>query len=151
MTTSGERAYELYRAAVGQPEGTGDWLLVDQARIDAFADVTEDHQWIHVDQERAAQGPFGTTIAHGYLTLSLLPRLNQSIFRVKRRSRGVNYGSNKVRFTAPVPAGARVRGHLTLKNVEPIPGGARLTMEATVEVEGNERPALVAETLSLVY
>jgi acyl dehydratase len=139
-------------AYVGKSLGAGEWVTVDQRMIDQFAEATGDHQWIHVDVDRAKREmPGGKTIAHGYLTLSLLPRLNQSIFQVKRRSRGVNYGSNKVRFTAPVPAGSRVRGHLTLKAVEPVEGGARLTMEATVEVEGSGRPALVAETLSLVY
>ncbi|MDO9707433.1 MaoC family dehydratase [Paracraurococcus lichenis] len=137
---------------IGKKLGSSDWLVVDQRMIDQFAEATGDHQWIHVDVERAKKEmPGGKTIAHGYLTLSLLPKLNAGIWRVKKRSRGVNYGSNKVRFTAPVPAGSRVRGHLTLKNVEKIEGGARLTMEATVEVEGSERPALVAETLSLVY
>ncbi|RAI56909.1 MaoC family dehydratase [Roseicella frigidaeris] len=137
---------------VGKTLGTSDWVVVDQKMIDQFAEATGDHQWIHVDVERAKREmPGGKTIAHGYLTLSLLPRLNHGIWTLKKRSRGVNYGSNKVRFTAPVPAGARVRGHLTLKNVEAIEGGARLTMEARVEVEGSERPALVAETLSLVY
>ena len=144
---------EELKGHVGQKLGTSDWLVVDQKMIDQFAEATGDHQWIHVDVERAKREmPGGRTIAHGYLTLSLLPRLNQGIWRVKRRSRGVNYGSNKVRFTAPVPAGARVRGHLTLKGIEPLGNGvSRLTMEASVEVEGNERPALVAETLSLVY
>src|SRR3954463_7802076 len=137
---------------IGRELGPSDWMTVDQSMIDKFAEATGDHQWIHIDVERAKKEmPGGKTIAHGYLTLSLLPKLNHGIWRVKKRSRGVNYGSNKVRFTAPVPAGSRVRGHLTLKNVEPIPGGARLTMEATVEVEGSDRPALVAETLSLVY
>ncbi|TCZ66010.1 MaoC family dehydratase [Roseicella aquatilis] len=137
---------------VGKKLGTSDWLVVDQRMIDQFAEATGDHQWIHVDVERAKREmPGGRTIAHGYLTLSLLPKLNQGIWQVKKRSRGVNYGSNKVRFTAPVPAGSRVRGHLTLKAVEAIEGGARLTMESTVEVEGSERPALVAETLSLIY
>jgi acyl dehydratase len=137
---------------IGQKLGTSDWLVVDQKMIDQFAEATGDHQWIHIDVERAKKEmPGGKTIAHGYLTLSLLPKLNHGIWKVKQRSRGVNYGSNKVRFTAPVPAGSRVRGHLTLKAVEPIQGGARVTMEATVEVEGSDRPALVAETLSLVY
>ena len=140
------------RDHVGKKLGSSDWMTVDQKMIDQFAEATGDHQWIHVDVERAKREmPGGKTIAHGYLTLSLLPKLNANIFRVKKRSRGVNYGSNKVRFTAPVPAGARIRGHLTLKNVEPIEGGARLTMEATVEVEGSQRPALVAETLSLIF
>ena len=139
-------------AHVGRKIGVSEWYTVDQKTIDLFAEATGDHQWIHVDVERAKREmPGGKTIAHGYLTLSLLPKLNHGIWKVKQRSRGVNYGSNKVRFTAPVPAGSRIRGHLTLKTVEPIQGGARLTMEATVEVEGSERPALVAETLSLVY
>ena len=139
-------------AHIGRKLGSSDWLVVDQTMIDQFAEATGDHQWIHIDVERAKREmPGGKTIAHGYLTLSLLPKLNHGIWMVKKRSRGVNYGSNKVRFTAPVPAGSRVRGHLTLKAVEPIQGGARVTMEATVEVEGSDRPALVAETLSLVY
>lgn len=143
---------EAMKAYVGKKLGHGEWLLVDQAMIDKFAEATGDHQWIHIDVERAKKEmPGGKTIAHGYLTLSLLPKLNQSIFRIKKRSRGVNYGSNKVRFTAPVPAGSRVRGSLTLKALEPRPGGAQLTFEAQVEVEGSDRPALVAETLSMVY
>ena len=137
---------------IGKSLGSSDWLVVDQKMIDQFAEATGDHQWIHVDVERAKREmPGGKTIAHGYLTLSLLPKLNHGIYTIKQRSRGVNYGSNKVRFTAPVPAGSRVRGHLTLKAVDPVEGGARLTMEATVEVEGSSRPALVAETLSLDY
>ena len=144
---------EALQAHVGQKLGTSDWVLVDQQMIDQFAEATGDHQWIHVDVERAKREmPGGRTIAHGYLTLSLLPKLNQGIYRIVNRKRGVNYGSNKVRFTAPVPAGTRVRGHLTLKAIEPMGEGCyRLTHESTVEVEGNERPALVAETLSLVY
>ena len=141
------------KAHVGKRLGSSDWLTVDQKMINQFAEATGDHQWIHVDVERALREmPGGRTIAHGYLTLSLLPRLNQGIFAIKKRSRGVNYGSNKVRFTAPVPSGSRVRGHLTLKAIEPMGNGcSRLVTEATVEVEGSERPALVAETLSLVY
>ncbi len=144
---------EALQAHVGKTLGTSEWVLVDQQMIDQFAEATGDHQWIHVDVERAKREmPGGRTIAHGYLTLSLLPMLNQGIYRIVNRKRGVNYGSNKVRFTAPVPAGARVRGHLTLKAIEPMGEGCyRLTHESTVEVEGNERPALVAETLSLVY
>lgn len=137
---------------VGKTIGTSDWLVVDQKMIDQFAEATGDHQWIHVDVERASREmPGGKTIAHGYLTLSLLPRLSQTVYRITGRSRGVNYGSNKVRFTAPVPAGTRVRLHQVLKAVEPIEGGQRLTFESTIEVEGNTRPALVAETLSLAY
>jgi acyl dehydratase len=139
-------------AHLGKSLGTSEWLVVDQRMIDQFAEATGDHQWIHVDVERAKREmPGGKTIAHGYLTLSLLPQLNQGIYRIKQRSRGVNYGSNKVRFTAPVPAGSRIRGHLTLKAIDPIEGGARLTMDSVIEVEGSARPALVAETLALVY
>ena len=144
---------EALRERVGQRLGSSDWVVVDQAMIDRFAEATGDHQWIHVDVERAKREmPNGRTIAHGYLTLSLLPRLNANIYGIKSRKRGVNYGSNKVRFTAPVPSGARVRGHLSLKAIEAMGGGcSRLVSEATVEVEGGERPALVAEVLSLVY
>ena len=140
-------------AHVGKELGVSPWITVDQAMIDRFAEATGDHQWIHVDVERARRElPGGRTIAHGYLTLSLLPRLNAEIYAVRRKSRGVNYGSNKVRFTGPVPAGSRVRGRLTLLAIDPQPDGAqRLTMQATVEVEGAARPALVAETLSLIY
>jgi acyl dehydratase len=137
---------------VGKKLGSSAWFTVDQKTIDLFAEATGDHQWIHVDVERAKREmPGGKTIAHGFLTLSLLPRLSPEVYRIKHRSRGINYGSNKVRFTAPVPAGARIRLHLTLKACDPIPGGVRLTMENEIEVEGAERPALVAETLSQVY
>ena len=138
---------------VGQKLGISDWVTIDQAMINAFAEATGDHQWIHVDVERALRElPGGRTIAHGYLTLSLLPRLAAGISRVRHSTRGINYGANKVRFTAPVPSGSRVRLHQVLKHLRPIPGnGVRLTYEATVEIEGAARPALVAETLSLVY
>ena len=139
-------------AYVGQALGTGDWVTVSQAMIDTFADATGDHQWIHVDVARAkAELPGGTTIAHGFLTLSLLPMLTTSVYRIKHRSRGLNYGSNKVRFTNPVPSGARVRLALRLKASEPVEGGRRLVMEASVEIEGKERPALVAETITVAY
>lgn len=137
---------------VGRKLGTSEWITVDQKTIDLFAEATGDHQWIHVDVERAAREmPGGKTIAHGFLTLSLLPRLAPMIYRVVRRSRAINYGSNKVRFTAPVPAGSRVRLHLTVKAVEPIAGGVRLTTENEMEVEGNARPCLVAETMAQIY
>lgn len=139
-------------AWVGKKLGTSDWITVDQRTIDLFAEATGDHQWIHIDVERAAREmPGGKTIAHGFLTLSLLPRLSPMIYRVVKRSRSINYGSNKVRFTAPVPAGSRVRLHLTVKSVEPIAGGVRLTAENEMEVEGNSRPCLVAETMSQIY
>ena len=137
---------------VGKSLGTSEWLLVDQHMIDQFAEATGDHQWIHVDVERAKRElPGGRTIAHGYLTLSLLPKLSSTVYRIRQRSRGVNYGSNRVRFTGTVPSGSRIRLHQTLLALEPIEGGHRLTIESRIEVEGQERPALVAETLSLAY
>lgn len=137
---------------VGKKLGTSDWFTVDQKTIDLFAEATGDHQWIHVDVERAKKEmPGGKTIAHGFLTLSLLPRLGPTIYTIKRKSRGINYGTNKVRFTAMVPVGSRVRLHSTLKACDPIQGGVRLTVENEMELEGSPRPCLVAETLSQVY
>ena len=137
---------------VGQKLGSSDWVTVSQEMINKFADATGDHQWIHVDVERAKKEmPNGITIAHGYLTLSLLPMLSDQCYRITKRSRGINYGSNKVRFTNPVPAGSRVRLHQKLKAVENIEGGVRIIAEAEVEIEGVSRPALVAETISLAY
>jgi acyl dehydratase len=138
---------------VGETLGPSEWLTVTQEVIDKFADATGDHQWIHVDVERAKKElPGGKTIAHGYLTLSLLPRLAPTLMKVEKRRRGVNYGSNRVRFTAPVPAGARIRLKQRLVKVEPVEeNGFRITSEMTMEVEGNTRPAMVAETLSIVY
>ena len=137
---------------VGKEIGVSDWFTVDQAIIDKFADATGDHQWIHVDVERAKREmPGGKTIAHGYLTLSLVPRLGQTIYRVKRRSRGLNYGSNRIRFTGQVPAGSRIRLRQKIKSVEPVEGGVRITSESTVEVEGASRPALVAEIISMQF
>ena len=138
---------------VGETLGPSEWLTVTQEVIDKFADATGDHQWIHVDVERAKKElPGGKTIAHGYLTLSLLPRLAPTLMKVEKRRRGVNYGSNRVRFTAPVPAGARIRLKQRLVKGEPVEdNGFRITSEMTMEVEGNTRPAMVAETLSIVY
>jgi acyl dehydratase len=138
---------------IGQTLGPSDWLVVDQAMIDKFAEATGDHQWIHVDVERAKKEmPGGKTIAHGYLTLSLLPRLVPQLLKVQKRSRGINYGSNKVRFTNTVPAGSRVRLKQTIKNVEDVEGnGVRITSEMVIEVEGKDRPALVAEVMGLQY
>ena len=133
---------------VGKEVATSDWLSVDQDRIDRFADATGDHQWIHVDPVRAKSGPFGTTVAHGFLTLSLIPELFETAFAIADVRMGVNYGLNKVRFTAPVPAGARVRGRFALLGYEPIEQGAQLTVLATVELEGSAKPACVAETVS---
>jgi acyl dehydratase len=138
---------------VGREIGVSDWFAVDQAMIDKFAEATGDHQWIHVDVERAKREmPGGRTIAHGYLTLSLVPRLAATIYRVKNRSRGLNYGSNRVRFTGQVPAGSRIRLRQKIKSVEPMDGGGvRITSESTMQVEGSDRPALVAETISLQF
>jgi acyl dehydratase len=137
---------------VGRALGPSEWMTVDQAMIDKFAEATGDHQWIHVDVERARREmPGGKTIAHGYLTLSLVPRLAATLVRVKKRSRGLNYGSNKVRFINPVPAGARIRLRQRIASVEEIQGGVRVTSEMTVEVDGQSKPALVAETISVSY
>jgi len=136
------------QALVGQPLGTSDWITVDQPRVDAFADATLDPQWIHVDPERAAQGPFGTTIAHGFLTLSLLPAFFASAFDIGDVRMSVNYGLNRVRFTAPVPVGSRLRASFRLLAYEPLDGGAQLVTEVTVEREGTERPACVAEAVT---
>ena len=136
---------------IGQELAVGDWLTVDQAMIDKFADATGDHQWIHVDPERAAKGPFGTTVAHGYLTLSLLPKLAESALKVDDVRMGVNYGLNRVRFPAPVPAGSRIRARLKLVSYEPLDGGAQLVMEVTMEREGSDKPVCVAETVSRRY
>ena len=139
-------------AFVGQPLGVSDWLRVTQAMINTFADATGDQQWIHVDTERAkTEMPGGTTIAHGFLTLSLVPVLGAGVYAIRQRSHAINYGSNKVRFTSPVPSGARVRARLTLRGSDPMAGGRRLTTEVTVEIEGQDRPALVAEVITLVY
>ena len=136
------------QALVGREIGVSDWIGVDQQRIDQFAAATGDHQWIHVDPVRAADGPFGRTIAHGFLTLSLVPEMFATAFDIADVHMGVNYGLNRVRFTAPVPSGSRVRGHFVLKAYEPIEGGAQLTVEVRVELEGSAKPACVAETLS---
>src|SRR5579864_9666349 len=137
---------------VGQEIGVSDWVEVTQARIDQFAEATGDHQWIHVDVERAKKDmPGGKTIAHGWLTLSLVPRLAATIYRVKQRSRGINYGSNRVRFTGPVPAGSRIRLQLTIKAVEKVEGGVRVTSASTMEIEGGARPVLIAETISMMF
>ena len=139
------------QALVGQEVGVSDWITVDQHRIDLFADATGDHQWIHLDAERAARGPFGTTIAHGFLTLSLLPEMAASAFEVRDTRMGVNYGLGKVRFPAPVPSGSRLRGHFKLAKYEPLEGGAQLTVEVSMEREGSDKPVCVAESLARRY
>ena len=141
------------RALVGSEIGVSDWFEITQERIQQFADATLDHQWIHLDVERAAaESPFGTTIAHGFLTLSLLPHLIQSTIKYKTPPKmGVNYGLNRLRFTAPVPAGSNVRVRITLQAVEDIAGGVQLTWGIVVEREGSEKPCLVAEWLGRSY
>lgn len=139
------------RAAVGTQIGSGDWMTVDQERIDTFADATGDHQWIHIDPARAEDGPFGTTIAHGFLTLSLLSVLVKDVYSVEGVKMGVNYGLNKVRFTSPVAVGSKVRANVELVEVSDVTGGVQLTTKVTVEIEGSERPALVAEWLTRQY
>jgi acyl dehydratase len=136
---------------VGDEIGTSDWITVDQARIDDFARATGDHQWIHVDPVRAAEGPFRTTIAHGFLTLSLLPEMSASAFDIQGVQMGVNYGLNKVRFTAPVPAGSRVRGVFRLVGFERLPRGAQVIVEATMMREGSDKPVCIAESISRRY
>jgi len=136
---------------VGEELAVGDWVTVDQATIDKFAEATGDHQWIHVDAERAKKGPFGTTVAHGFLTLSLLPRLAESAITIDDVRMSVNYGLNRVRFPAPVPSGSRLRAHMKLVGYEPIDGGAQLVMEVTMEREGGDKPVCVAETVSRRY
>ena len=146
-----ERGSDL-TAYVGKEIGVSDWYTVTQEQIDKFADATGDHQWIHVDVERCKKEmPGGKTIAHGWLTLSLVPRLASTIYRVKNRSRGINYGANRVRFTGPVPAGSRIRLKLTVKSVEKVEGGVRVTNEGVMEIEGGSRPVLVSETIGMVY
>jgi acyl dehydratase len=142
---------EELQPLVGQEVATSDWITVTQERIDRFAEATGDHQWIHIDPVRAAAGPFGTTIAHGFLTLSLLPEMAASALEIRATRMGVNYGLNKVRFPAPVPSGSRLRGHFRLIGYEPIDGGAQLTMEVTMEREGSAKPVCVAESLARRY
>lgn len=143
-----ERLTDL-QGLVGQSLGTSDWVQIDQERIDRFAEATGDHQWIHVDPARARKGPFGTTVAHGFLTLSLLPLFFESAFAIRDVAMGINYGLNRVRFPAPVPVGSRLRAHFTLLAYEPLePAGAQLTVQVTVEREGSDKPVCVAESVT---
>ena len=136
---------------VGQHLGDSDWISVDQERVNLFAQATGDQQWIHVDPVRAAAGPFGGPIAHGFLTLSLLPEMFASAFEVKDARMGVNYGLNRVRFPAPVPVGSRLRGKFVLMAYEPLEGGAQMTVEVTMECEGSSKPVCVAESIGRRY
>ena len=139
------------QSLVGTEIGLSEWVTVSQERIQLFAEATNDHQWIHLDAERAAAGPFGSTIAHGFLTLSLLPEMSASAFAVEGTRMGVNYGLNRVRFPAPVPSGSRLRGRFKLLAYEPLEGGAQLTVQVTMEREGSEKPVCIAESLSRRY
>ena len=135
-------------AAAGETIGQSDWVTITQEDVNLFADATGDHQWIHVDPERAANGPFGTTIAHGYMTLSLLPRLQHEIYSVNGIKLAINYGLNKVRFPAPVPVGSRVRATSSLVSLDDVGGGAvQAVVSTTVEIDGSPKPACVAEAL----
>ncbi|BBH18633.1 MaoC family dehydratase [Nocardioides baekrokdamisoli] len=138
---------EELQASVGEHLGFSEWLTITQDRIDAFADATGDHQWIHVDPERAADGPFGTTIAHGFLTLSLMPVFGQQVYRIDGVKAALNYGSDKVRFIAPVPVGSRLRGGVLLKAVTPTALGFQMATTITIELEGSDKPACVIEML----
>ncbi|HYM56867.1 MAG TPA: MaoC family dehydratase [Solirubrobacteraceae bacterium] len=139
------------RNAEGETLGTSDWHEVTQSDIDAFADVTGDHQWIHVDPERAKDTPFGGTIAHGYYTLALAARFSEQIFKLEGFAFGLNYGLDRVRFPAPLPVGSKVRMVAKVAAVEDIPGGAQLRLELTFEREGGDKPVCVAESLARVY
>ena len=142
------RSAEALIAAVGRDLGHSAWLEISQDRIQQFADATDDHQWIHVDVERARAGPFGAPIAHGYLTLSLASRFLPELIRVPNAKMGVNYGCNKVRFPAPVPVGSRIRGTGELVEASEVPGGVQVVVRVTVEIEGGGKPACVADTVS---
>ncbi|GGN19797.1 MaoC family dehydratase [Streptomyces fuscichromogenes] len=134
-------------AAAGESLGSSDWVAVDQERIDRFADATGDHQWIHVDAERAAEGPFGGTIAHGLLTLSLLPVFLQRLYQVEGVSMAVNYGLDKVRFPAPVPVGAKLRATSTITEAMPLDGAVQLKLSTVIEIEGGAKPACVVDSV----
>lgn len=148
------RIYEsvdALRAAVGQHAGYSEWHEVTQEQVELFAQATGDRQWIHVDPERAAAGPFGTTIAHGYLTLSLISMLAAQVSRVDGVAMVINYGCNRVRFPAPVPVGGRVRAGVVPKSVDDVPGGVQVVNEIIIELEGSEKPGCVAETVARIY
>ena len=140
-----------YAAAAGTEIGVSDWMEIDQERINLFADATGDHQWIHLDAERTQKELGMPTIAHGFLTLSLLPVLMGQISGVKSVTRGINYGSNKTRFTGMVPVNSKVRGRVSLKSAEPKAGGMLFTSEVVIEIDGSEMPALVSENLTLLF
>jgi acyl dehydratase len=142
---------EDVKAREGEELGVSSWIDVTQDDINAFADATGDHQWIHVDVERAKQTPFGGTIAHGYYTLSLVPRFSEELFTITGVAFAMNYGLNKVRFPAPVPIGSKLRMRAALSNVEEVPGGVQITTTCTFEIEGGQKPVCVAETVARIY
>ena len=142
--------FEELTEAAGTDLGTSDWVTIDQRRVNQFADATGDHQWIHVDLERAKEGPFGGTIAHGYLTLSLVPWLGSQVFTLRTPGAKLNYGVNKVRFPAPLLVGKRIRLHVKMGEVVDIPSGKQLTVHHTIEIEDEAKPACVAETVVLL-
>lgn len=147
-----EIAFDEVKSLVGQELGSSDWHEVTQEAVNAFADVTHDHQWIHIDVERAQkESPYGTTIAHGYFTLSHVPYLMSQIWKVSGVKMGVNYGLNKLRFPAPVPVGKKIRAHATLANVEDVRGGLQITVDITIEVEDGKKPACAIEALFRYY
>ena len=141
---------EGLKALIGQEIGTSDWFTVDQERVNAFADATLDHQWIHIDEQRAATGPFGTTVAHGFLTLSLLPMFGEQIMNVTGMKVKINYGLNKVRFPSPVPVGSRLRDTATLSEVIEKASGVQVVVTHVIEIEGADRPACIAETVGVM-
>ena len=137
-------------AAIGEPIGPTGWIPITQRRVNAFADATDDHQWIHVDRERAAASPFGGTIAHGYLTLSMLPMLASRLFVIESRGAKLNYGVNKVRFPSPVPVDSKIRATATVVGVDPTPAGRRVTVDYVVEVDGQDKPGMIAQSVVLL-
>ncbi|MGV9709223.1 MaoC family dehydratase [Gordonia sp. NPDC003424] len=153
MTSTTQRTFtsvDELKAAIGEDLGSGEWLEITQDRVNQFADATGDHQWIHIDPERAKSGPFGAPIAHGYLTLSLLPMLAGSIFTVEGPKLIINYGLNKVRFPNPVPVGSRVRANAVITAVEETGAGVNMIVKNTIEIEGVDKPACVAENVRVM-
>jgi len=145
-----ESVYEM-EEAVGQELGISNWILIDQKRIDQFAEATNDYQWIHIEPERAAKTPFGSTIAHGFLVLSLASAFCYEAYTVHGLAMGVNYGLDKVRFVSPVPVNSKIRGRVVLAGFNRIPGGAKMTVAITIEIEGGSKPACVVEMIGLLY
>ncbi|MBT3830899.1 MAG: MaoC family dehydratase [Gammaproteobacteria bacterium] len=146
-----EVPFHALNTLVGTDLGSTDWMLIEQSRIDGYADATDDHQWIHVDPARAAEGPFGSTIAHGYLTLALVNKFLPDLITVTESSMGVNYGCEKVRFPSPVIVGSRIRGAGEVVSVEEVKGSLQIVVRVTVEIEGADRPACVVDTISRFY